>query len=152
MASVQETFSLDLPLSEVMRLCQRVIVSLYWLVTRQTTNSMECKSPVYNDARYFVHIEINLTEQSPTSTRVELHGHSFWPDWIIANSTQKNVMALRNGMEIEAENPRYTKAEKDKPSANLTLASELQKLAQLHAQDLITDEEYSKAKAKLLNT
>lgn len=150
MSRHREEFDLSLSLVDAMTACREAITALDWRVMQQGGTGLACKevTPHGMSFTWAAQVEILLTSKSSDTTRVTLHGSIFGFGPIQSGHLRGQVGNLRNRIELAG-------AKGTKPAGRRTtstpLVSELEKLVGLHSQGILSDEEYHRAKARLLS-
>ena len=140
---------LDLPysLTSVERACHEAVTELGWLVLDQRDNVLVCKEHIAFtccSTHYPAHVEI-VWMQDGGNTRITLNGSIFYGGPIQNKHLKEQVENLKNRIEINLRNT-------ESSSPKSTLADELEKLAFLREKEIISEEEFAKAKEKLLDS
>lgn len=139
---------LDLPLSESLLICRKVVVDLGWRVMEQTDNSIRCKevAPHVVSFTWPAEVDIVLSSTSQSQTAIDMHAKIFGFGPVQKGHLQGQLGNLRNRIELSIQ--QATKA--SHPIIGVSLAAELGKLAALHQQGILTIDEFDRAKQRLL--
>jgi hypothetical protein len=149
MSKYREEFQLHTPLEDGMIVCREAVAGLGWRVLEQSEMRLVCKevTPQGTSFTWAAQVEILLAGESADTTKVTLNGSIFGLGPIQSGHLKGQVGSLRNRIELGAAKS-YRLA---RSQTSTTLASELEKLAELHTRGILSDEEYHKAKARLLS-
>lgn len=149
MPRYQEQFALQLSLADSMEICREVVADSDWNVVQQNASSLVCKEGSYHVTKvtWPITVEIVLSAESSDKTSILLQGSNFGFGPIQKNHLRGQLGSLRNKIELAVSKDRVATAR----SASASIASELEKLADLHARGLLTDDEFGAAKTRLLN-
>ena len=90
--------------------------------------------------------ELVLSRKGPTTCMLHMNGSVFGLGSLQKNHLQGQMGNLRNRIELAA----TEKEPKKESTAPTSMATELEKLAALRTQGLLTEEEFQKAKERLL--
>jgi len=148
MAKQEEVFEVNLPIKDCLKVCQEAVASLGWAVMHQDDRGLDVKEgmPQVTSFTWPAKVEIILrNEKSPEKTKIILNGSIFGFGPIQSGHLKGQIGNLRNRIEIASAN--FTQSSSNPPS----ITAELEKLAQLHSAGHLSDDEYNKAKARLLN-
>jgi hypothetical protein len=158
MPTHSEEFSLSLALTESMEVCAQAVATLGWRVIEQSMTRLKC-AEVKTQLTSFtwpVQVEIVLRGEPSGGARVTLNGSTFGLGSSQSGYLKEQVQNLRSAIE-HTFSRRSAKTAEPAPvlesqshAAAATLASELEKLAQLHASGALSDQEFQQAKQRLL--
>lgn len=148
MSKYQEEFHVHLSLEDCMIACREAVAGLGWRVLEQSGKRLVCKelAPQGMSFTWAAQVETLLDGESPDKTRVTLKGSIFGLGPIQSGHLKGQVGNFRNRIELAS-----VKRSKAAGETSTSLASELKKLAELHSQGAISDDEYNQAKARLLS-
>ena len=152
-----EEFILQLSLGASMELCSEAVAMLGWRVIEQSATRLKCAEvkPPLVSFTWPVQVEILLKGEPAGTTRVRLNGSTFGLGSMQANYLKDQVENLRHTIEHAASLKGAKPAEnvpvpESQSPTTGTLASELEKLAQLHASGALSADEFQQAKRRLL--
>lgn len=125
------------------------MADLGWRVLEQSEKRLVCKevAPQGTSFTWAAQVEILLTGESSDTTKVTLKGSIFGLGPVQSGHLKGQVGNLRNRIELASAKGRRPTG--DQPT--ISLVSELEKLAELHARGSLSAEEYQHAKAQLLS-
>ncbi|HEX8847635.1 MAG TPA: SHOCT domain-containing protein [Pyrinomonadaceae bacterium] len=157
MPTFSDEFLLKLSLGESMQVCSEAIGILGWRITEQGANHLKCSEvkPQLVSFTWPVQVEITLKTDLTGATRVALKGSTFGLGALQSNYLKEQLQNLRHTAEhiagrITASRTENTPPQESRSQAPATLASELEKLARLHASGALDDREFQQAKQRLL--
>jgi hypothetical protein len=148
MSKHNEEFSINLPTKDLMEICKSVIAKLGWAVLAQSSNMIKCKETGkfdINKANFFAEVEIVLNAVA-NDTRVSLNGSVFGMGPFASKHILGEVQKLKNMIEVEVNQFKNNQNN----MASVSVSTELEKLASLHSQGILSDDEFKMAKNKLL--
>ena len=143
-----DTMTVDMPLSDALALCRRAVADIGWRVLEQGASRIRCKEVAVSAMSFNwpAEVDIILSSIGPSQTTILLNGSVFGVGPIQKNHLLGQMGNLRNRIELANED-RHSKA----PTvAAGSLSGELEKLAALRKNGILTDEEFTKAKQRLL--
>lgn len=159
MPTHSEEFSLQLSLVESMQTCAEAVATLGWRVIEQSMTRLKCAEVKTQLVSFTwpVQVEIILKGEPSGGVRVVLNGSTFGLGSLQSSYLTEQVRNLRYTIEHTvslktakpAENAPAPESQSHAATAG-TLASELEKLAQLHASGALSDQEFQQAKQRLL--
>ena len=157
MPTHSEEFSLSLALGESMEVCAEAVATLGWRVIEQSMTRLKCAEVKTHLASFVwpVQVEIILKGEPSGGAHVTLNGSTFGLGSLQSGYLKEQVQNLRSAIE-HALSRRTAKTVEPAPApesqaqAAGTLASELEKLARLHASGALSDQEFQQAKQRLL--
>jgi hypothetical protein len=155
MPTYSEDFTLQLSLAESMQVCAEAVATLGWRTTEQSLTRLKCVEVKTQLVSFTwpVQVEIILKGEPSGTTRATLNGSTFGLGALQANYLREQVLNLRHTIEHTI-SLRAAKQDKEKPATQAqgssTLASELERLAKLHASGALSDQEFQQAKQRLL--
>ncbi len=157
MPTHSEEFTLQLSLGETMQVCAEAVATPGWRVIEQSMTRLKC-AEVRTQLVSFtwpVQIEIVLKGEPSGDTRITLSGSTFGLGSMQSGYLTEQVQNLRHTIEHtvsrkSAKSPESAPAAETRSHAAGTLASELEKLAQLHTSGALSDQEFGQAKQRLL--
>ncbi len=158
MPTHSEEFTLQFSLGESMQACAEAVATLGWRVIEQSMTRLKCaevKTPLVSFT-WPVQVEIILRGEPSGGVRVALNGSTFGLGSMQSGYLTEQVQNLRHTIEhivsLKTAKPaENTPApESQNQTAAGTLASELEKLARLHASGALSDQEFQQAKQRLL--
>ncbi len=123
-----------------------------WALQGEGEGYLTCKE-VGNPAPWIsghwaVQVEIVVTEEPSGATRVATYGSNWGWGPIQSNHVRDQVTKLRSRIVSVAGN----RATSGRSQDHQAVSSELEKLGRLHAQGVLTDEEFRDAKRRVLGT
>jgi hypothetical protein len=157
MPTHSEEFTLNLALGEGMQVCAEAVATLGWRVIEQSMTRLKCAEVKTQLVSFTwpVQVEIVLKGEPSGGTRVALNGSTFGLGSMQSGYLREQVQNLRHTIEHTvsrktAKPVESTPAPESRSEAAVTLASQLEKLAQLHASGALSDQEFQQAKQRLL--
>ncbi len=157
MPTHSEEFTLQLSLGETMQACAEAVATLGWRVIEQSMTRLKCAEVKTQLVSFTwpVQVEIILKGEPSGGTRIMLSGSTFGLGSIRPGYLTEQVQNLRRAIEHtvsrkSAKPPESANAIETRSQAAGTLASELEKLAQLHSSGALSDQEFGQAKQRLL--
>jgi hypothetical protein len=157
MPTHSEEFSLSLALGESMEVCAEAVATLGWRVIEQSMTRLKCAEVKTQLASFTwpVQVEILLKGEPSGGARVTLNGSTFGLGSMQSGYLKEQVQNLRYAIEHALSRKTAKPAAGEPESRNHvatagTLASELEKLARLHASGALSDQEFQQAKQRLL--
>ncbi len=146
-----EELLLDLSLEDSREACREGIVAVGWALQYEGEARLVCKEvsdpAPWLSGHWAVQVEILLHETTPSRTQVVFNGSNRGMCPIQSNHVKDQVSKLRSQIASIA-NRRQVPA---RSKTTGSVSSELEKLGHLHAQGVLTDEEFSRAKSRLLD-
>ncbi|MDR0604323.1 MAG: SHOCT domain-containing protein [Bacteroidales bacterium] len=152
MSKHSEKFYADLSANDLMGICKSVIAKLGWAVLNQSSNTINCKETGkfdINKANFFATVEIVLTGETD-NTRIELNGSVFGMGPFASKHILGEVQKLKNMIEVEMEQFKNSQKKYTNTPSEPSVALELERLASLHSQGLLSEDEFKTAKNKIL--
>lgn len=148
---LNDTMMLDIPLSEALSICRRVVADLGWRVLEQDQTRIRCKEVAVASTSFNwpAEVELTLSSVSQSQTSVYLNGSVFGFGPIQKGHLQGQIGNIRNRIEIAIQERTDEQQRRSGPTGE-SLGAELEKIASLHKQGILTDEEFQKAKQRLL--
>ena len=147
MSKHEDAFSIQLPLADCL-LCSGAVAGLNWRIMEQGEDYIICKEQVPGlGFTNPVTIEIVLRELPPGQTSDMVVGSNLGFGPIQGGHVRGQVGNLKNRVQVVASRSTASTG----TQATGDLADELKKLADLHTQGVLTDKEFTNAKARLLN-
>ena len=152
MPKYEDELVLDLSSEASWEACREGVTSLGWALQGEGEGYLACKE-VGNPApwvsgHWAVQVEIVVTAEPSGSTRVAIYGSNWGWGPIQSNHVRDQVTKLRSRIDSIA----GKRAASGRGQARQAVSSELEKLGQLHAQGVLTDEEFRDAKRRILGT
>lgn len=147
MPEYREEFDLHLPLEAALLACKTAVAELDWKISEEGSRRLVCKEPQeVLSFNWAATAELSLSSVSSDKTRVSINASNFGWGRLQKNHLKGQVGNLRNKVAVAASKP-----DSSAPvQRNADLSSELEKLADLHARGLLSEEEFRVAKARLL--
>lgn len=144
-----DDFDLLVAPDRALALCRQAVADLGWRVLDQGPDLIRCKEVAVSGFSFNWPAEIQLVVESeaPGVSTVYLDGKIFGLGPIQKSHLQGQMGNLRNRIELLASQRSSAGAS---ASGAGSLSGELQKLAALKQQGLLTEEEFQQAKARLL--
>ncbi len=158
MPTHSEEFTLQFSLGESMHVCAEAVATLGWRVIEQSMTRLKCaevKSQLVSFT-WPVQVEIILRGEPSGQTRATLNGSTFGLGSMQSGYLKEQVQNLRHTIEhtvsLKTAKPAESAPapESQSQTAAGTLASELEKLARLHASGALSAQEFQQAKQRLL--
>lgn len=147
----QDNLDVSLSSEDCYKICREVAAKLNWAVEEETAarGRLVCVEANYADwikGTWPVELEI-LLEAKPSATNIVLKGanRGFGP--IQSRHLETQMSNFKNQLWLMA-----NEASTDTSQARAPLASRLRELGKLHEQGMLTDEEFSLAKRKLIES
>lgn len=141
------------PIEDVVGACQEAVAQLGWRILEQDDSHIVCKEELHFKITVMTwpaQIELRWRRDG-VNTQLTLNGSiaGFGP--IQSGHLKGQVGNLQNRIQLclrKSDGQLQPSADSSPPQS--TLASELEKLARLHSQGILSDAEFANAKAKLL--
>jgi hypothetical protein len=132
-----------------MEACTKVITDDGWNIVQQDSTSLLCKEGNYHITKvtWPITMEVLSEVESPTATTILLRGSNFGWGPIQKNHLRGQLSTLRNKIKLAIISDTTTSSE----AASGGIASELEKLADLHARGVLNSDEFVAAKNRLLD-
>ncbi len=147
----KEELILNLSLDDSWEVCREGIASIGWATQGQGDGYLVCKEvsdpAPWLSGHWAVQVEISLASDSSGRTYVALNGSNRGWGPIQSNHVRDQVSKLRSQIESIASQRKTS----GRSQSHASMASELEKLGQLHTQGILTNEEFRNAKSRLLN-
>ncbi len=142
-----DEFILKVPFQEAVELCSEAVSGLGWEILEQTGPRIVCqeKMPEVTSFTWSAKVEIELSAHGQDATWIHLEGSIFGFGPLQSRHVKGQVGRLRNEIEVTAK-----KRAAPTGGGASGLSAELEKLSDLRQRGVLTEEEYRKAKAKLL--
>ena len=146
-----DDFDLLVPPEHVLTLCRQAVADLGWRVLDQGPDFVRCKEVASSGISFTWPAEIQVVAESeePGVTTVYLDGKIFGLGPIQKGHLQGQMGNLRNRIELLA-TQQSAPAPTGGTAGKGSLSDELEKLAALKQQGILTEEEFQRAKARLL--
>ena len=146
---LDDSLVLQLPLADTLAICRRAVAELGWRVLDQSPTRVRCKEAAVSGMSFNwpAEVDIILSSHNPSQTSVLLNGSVFGLGPIQKGHLQGQMGNLRNRIELAA----LDRSSKAPAEASGTLSSELEKLAKLRRDGILTDDEFHRAKQRLLD-
>ncbi len=138
---LKATLSTDPP--KTMDLCRHVIAEMGWKIEAQSDTRLVCKEVVQAGGMamtWAVKLELAV-ETADTGSLLLVKGSNFGFGPIQSNHVKGQVGNFMNRLKLALEQP---------AASGTGLSDELEKLAGLHQQGVLTDDEFAAAKSRLL--
>jgi hypothetical protein len=144
-----DTLMLEVSSSDALAICRSVVADLGWRVMDQSPMNIRCKEVAVSAMSFNWPAEVDVVLSSPNAsqTTVLLSGSVFGFGPIQKGHLQGQLGNLRNRIELIAQE-RSTRAP---AAASVPLSVELEKLAALRKDGILTEDEFQKAKQRLLD-
>lgn len=145
---INDSVVIDMPLDHAFSLCREVVADLGWRILNQSSTSLHCKELAVSAVSFNwpAEVEIVLSPVDESQTSILLKGAIFGFGPIQKSHLQGQMGNLRNRIELALKNW----SEKAPHTPDRPLSSELEKLALLYKEGILTEEEFRKAKQRLL--
>lgn len=139
---------LDVSLPDALTICRKVVAELGWRVLDQDRTRIRCKEVMVSATSFnwSAEVEIILSSLSQSQTTIYLNGSVFGLGPIQKGHLQGQMGNLRNRIELATQD----RAERTPAPAGSSLSAEIEKLAALRKEGLLTEDEFQKAKQRLL--
>jgi hypothetical protein len=137
------------PQGAVSNACQLAVADLGWRILAKTDSSITCKevSPTWVSFTNAAQIEVLWREMSPTTTEIELNGSILGFGPIQSGHLRGQMGNLQNRIHLFLNK---TNVVPEIFMTKLSISEELERLADMRSRDIISDEEFRAAKAKIL--
>ena len=145
MSRYADEFVVGVPLQEAVELCREAVSGLGWEVLEQTGPRIVCHESLPEVRLWSAKVEIELSAHGQDTTLIHIEGSFFGFGPVPSRHVKGQVGRLRNEIEVVAKR-RVSPAS----GGASGLSAELEKLSDLRQRGALTEEEYLKAKAKLL--
>ena len=150
-----DKFLAPLALDQVIMVCREAIASVNWRVLEQGTNRLKCKEFAIQSTSFTWPAEVEIILfPHPKGTVIAMNGTIFGWGPIQASHLKGQMGNLKNRIEIGLSKlfeDQKQQAASIPISQSSSLITELERLANLHAKGMLTDDEFQSAKKKLLN-
>lgn len=148
---LNDSMMLNIPLSETLSICRKVVADLGWRVLEQDQTRLRCKEVAVSGTSFNwpAEVELILSSLNQSQTSIYLNGSIFGFGPIQKGHLQGQLGNLRNRIEIAVQE-KTDEQQRHIGSTGGSLGAELEKLASLHKQGILTDEEFQMAKKRLL--
>ena len=150
-----DKFLTPLALDQVIMVCREAIASVNWRVLEQGTNRLKCKEVAIQSTSFTWPAEVEIILfPHPKGTVIAMNGTIFGWGPIQASHLKGQMGNLKNRIEIGLSKlfeDQKQQAASTPISQSSSLITELERLANLHAKGMLTDDEFQSAKKKLLN-
>ena len=151
MPRYDEELSLDLLLEDSRDACREGIAAIDWALREEGEARLVCKEvsdpAPWMSGHWAVQVEIVLGATEASGTRVFLHGTNRGMGPIQSNHVKDQVLRLRSQIASAADRRRAAL----RSHTSGSVSSELEALGHLHSRGILTDEEFSRAKSRLLD-
>lgn len=146
--SVEDKIETNVSAEEAMVCCRKAVAEIGWRIMNQSQNRIQCKEVAVSGLSFNwpAEVEINISSTAPSSSTIFLNGTIFGFGPIQRGHLQGQIGNLRNRIEITMHDAVVQPAASNTES----LGDELIKLSALHKQGILTDDEFRKAKQKLI--
>lgn len=159
---LNEKLEIPLALSNANVLCRKVITGMDWRVLEQADTKIRCKEVSLDNASFSwpAEVEIAMKLVAEDKTEVELKGTIFGFGEIQRSHLQEQLERIRERIELSvleradlahSRKPAAARHAEHETAKDFSLSGELEKLVSLFQQGVLTDEEFSKAKQRLLD-
>ena len=157
MPTHSEELTSQLSLGETMQVCAEAVATLGWRVIEQSMTRLKCAEVKTQLVSFTwpVQVEIIIRGEPSGGTRITMSGSTFGLGSMQSTYLTEQVQNLRHTIEHSVSR-KTAKPSESAPATETrghmagTLASELEKLAQLHASGALSDQEFGQAKQRLL--
>ena len=149
---VEDRIDTNISAENAISICRKAIAEIGWRVLNQSENRIRCKEVAVSGVSFNwpAEVEIIISSSSPSSATIFLNGSIFGFGPIQKGHLQGQIGNLRNRIEIAVQEAlKHPSAEASINSPG-SLAEELTKLSSLHKEGILTDEEFRKAKERLI--
>jgi Short C-terminal domain len=146
MVKRDSSFPISRSLNDVLRVCREVVAELRWNVLDQRSDGITCKQGNPSLAAWPVTMRISLSQRTGEQTIVNLEKSCFGFGSIQSNYIMGQLGQFRNRIELRA-----SQILADSNKSPNTLADEIQRLAELHKQGILSQREFEQAKTRLLS-
>lgn len=144
-----DTLQLDVPVPDALAICRRAVSELGWRVLDQGPTRIRCKEVAVSAMSFNwpAEVEIVLSSSGQSQTIVLLNGSVFGLGPIQKGHLQGQMGNLRNRIELAREN----QPSKAPVAASTSISAEIEKLAALCKDGILTEEEFHRAKQRLFD-
>jgi hypothetical protein len=151
MPSHKDSFIIPIPIEQAMMICKEAVAATNWRVLEQGESHLKCKEVVTQATSFNWPAEVSIDLKSiEKGTAVVMNGGiSGWGP-IQSSHLQGQMGNLRNRMELAFQKLQESHKQVHTRQNELSLVSELERLANLRANGALTEEEFQQAKKKLL--
>ena len=145
---LDDSLVLDMSLSDALAVCRKAVAELGWRVLDQGPTRIRCKEVAVSGMSFNwpAEVEIILSSLGQSQTTVRLGGSVFGLGPIQKGHLQGQMGNLRNRIELATQE----RAQRTTASVGSSLSAEIEKLAALRKEGVLTEEEFQKAKQRLL--
>lgn len=144
MSKFNDSFMVNLPEDKASFACRNAISSVGWKILSESDRFFKIKNSV-GATTWPVTIEIRINSEG-AQTEIELNGSCFSMGPVQLNNVKNNVSNIKNSIIAFAGN-----MQQQTPAAQNSITDEIQKMAELHRQGIISDDEFNSFKTQLLN-
>jgi hypothetical protein len=146
-----DSFELPASAAELETACREAVAEIGWRILDQGQGRIRCKEVASSGMSFTWPAEVEIViSGGPSSTRVDLNGTVFGLGPIQGNHLRGQMGNLRNRIELAA--GRSSKPAASSGASSGSLTDELEKLASLRDQGVLNEDEFLKAKQRLLGT
>lgn len=147
MSKLQVEFELEMPFGDCFKACRQAAAALNWIVTEQSEaeGHLVCEQVTSWTQPAQVELSLRGSSSGPPPTRVVMEDYMVGFGPLVSRLLNGEMGKFRSKLEsIEIESSETS------VQAAGTLAFEIERLAELRAQGVLTDQEFEQAKARLL--
>lgn len=136
------------PVDVVAIACQEAVAQLGWRILKQTASSITCKevSPNAISFTWAAEIEVSWLDQD-SNTQLSFNGSIAGWGGVQSGHLKGQMGNLQNRVDLFLQKSASMQTESESQSS---LSTELTKLARLHSQGILSEQEFQNAKAKLI--
>jgi len=150
MSRRKDEFFVELPKAEALDACKNAIAQIGWRIMEESPECITIKEVAIQSTSYNWPAKIGITMESGGSrTKVFLKGSVFGFGPIQSGHLKGQMGRFRNLLEVAAKQP--AQGESSPGNAPSSIGKELENLAELHSKGILSDEEFAKAKDKILS-
>jgi uncharacterized 2Fe-2S/4Fe-4S cluster protein (DUF4445 family) len=144
MSKFNDSFLVNLPVDKASLACRNAISRVGWKILTESDRFFKIKNFV-GATTWPVTIEIRIYSNG-AQTEIELYGKCISMGPVQLNNVKNNVSNIKNSIMAFAGN-----MQQQTSAAESSITDEIQKMAELYRQGIISDEEFNSFKKKLLD-
>ena len=149
---VNDSIEINLPMEEAYDLCRKVTVDIGWHVVEEGKTSLSIKEKAVSGVSFNfpAQVEMILSSIGTDKTVSNLRGTIFGFGLTQKGHLQGRLGSIRNRIAVAVKDIAKTE-QKGSNNAKVSVAEELEKLASLKDNGILSDKEFNEAKRKLLD-